>query len=157
MNIFYIDTDVDKCAESHCNKHVVKMILEYAQLLSTAHVELDGNQVAYKSTHKNHPCAVWVRQSSDNYRYLYNLFVALCKEYTHRYDKVHLTWTKHGNTLAHLPSNINTGEFTLPPQCMPEDYYHNDTVQAYRSYYRHGKSSMLEYKRRQIPSWVIKC
>ncbi len=45
MNIFYLDHDVYKCAEMHNDKHTVKMILEYAQLLSTAHRFLDGTLI----------------------------------------------------------------------------------------------------------------
>lgn len=154
MNIFYLNTNVNRCAKAHCDKHVVKMILEYAQLLSTAHVELDGVQVAYKATHKNHPCAVWVRQSSGNYTYLYHLFFALCEEYTYRYGRIHTTWTKHARALMQLPNHIPTGKFNTPPQCMPEEYYHSDTVQAYRNYYRLGKTSILSYKRREEPKWL---
>ena len=87
MNIFYLDKDPKKCAEMHCDKHVVKMILEYAQLLSTAHRVLDGNEWAdhvglYKATHKNHPSAIWARESAGNYFWLNKLFQELCKEYT---------------------------------------------------------------------------
>ena len=100
MNIFYLDHDVTKCAEMHNDKHVVKMILEYAQLLSTAHRVLDGticdgfsdsgrrkktytlsdsrNDILYSATHINHPSAVWVRQSDTNYKWLQSMLVTLC-------------------------------------------------------------------------------
>jgi len=106
MNIFYLDHDVRKCAEMHNDKHVVKMILEYAQLLSTAHRVLDGilstgisvsgrkrtvyvladnlDAVLYSATHVNHPSAIWVRQSDKNYDWLFGLFQALMDEYTYR-------------------------------------------------------------------------
>ena len=94
MNIFYLHPDPKKCAEMHLNKHCVKMILEYAQLLSTAHRVLDGDDYAnqynlYKATHVNHPSAIWVRQSCYNYSWLMQLLCHLCIEYTHRYGKVH--------------------------------------------------------------------
>lgn len=60
MNIFYLDKDPKLCAQYHCDKHVVKMILESAQLLCTAVNEAAGKEVApYKSTHVNHPCSIW--------------------------------------------------------------------------------------------------
>ena len=94
MNIFYLDKSFTKSAEYHCDKHVVKMILETAQLLSTAHRVLDGDAKAdivglYKCTHKNHPSSVWVRSNQGAYQWTFMLFERLCKEYTRRYDKVH--------------------------------------------------------------------
>ena len=55
MNIFYLSHDPEEAAQYQYNKHVVKMILESAQLLCTAHRELGNDDVPYKSTHKNHP------------------------------------------------------------------------------------------------------
>ena len=111
MNIFYLDHDHTTCAKYHNDKHCVKMILEYAQLLCTAHRELDGDNcmhpdVLYKATHKNHPSAVWTRQCSRNYIWLYYLWRELCKEYTYRYGKEHASWTKLG-----LPYGTSTTEY----------------------------------------------
>jgi|694.fasta_scaffold22167_8 hypothetical protein len=137
MNIFFLDMLPKKCAEMHCNKHVVKMIIEYAQLLSTAHHFANTtNSGFYKPTHVNHPCAVWVRQSVLNYCWLYELFVCLCKEYTKRYKKVHLTEIKLKNRLRILPCNIiKKGIFTKFPQTMPDDTKNDSVVQAYRDCY----------------------
>jgi hypothetical protein len=89
MNIFYIHENPTISAKAMSNKHVVKMILESAQLLSTAHHILDKSTSSelYKPTHKNHPSAIWVRQSYKNYQWLYNHFISLCEEYTKRYNK----------------------------------------------------------------------
>jgi hypothetical protein len=92
MNIFYLDRDPVIAAQMMCDKHVVKMILESAQMLSTAHRVLDGDEYAnkmglYKLAHKNHPSTIWVRTSSENYRWLFNHYDALMQEYTYRYDK----------------------------------------------------------------------
>ena len=83
MNIFYLSNNTKKCAMMHNDKHVVKMILEYAQLLSTAHHELDGDvsAVFYKPTHKNHPSAKWARDNINNYGYIHS-FVT-CVTSTH--------------------------------------------------------------------------
>ena len=91
MNIFILDKDVKKCAQYHCDKHVVKMILETAQLLCGVHhvTAHDTAHVPYKLSHKNHPCAIWARESFSNYVYLCELGLELCKEYTHRYGKRH--------------------------------------------------------------------
>ena len=96
MNIFYLNKSFRQTAKDHCDKHVVKMILETAQLLSTAHRVLDGDEYAdrvnlYKATHKNHPSAVWVRSNKEAYDWTYMLLVQLCKEYTKRYNKEHKT------------------------------------------------------------------
>ena len=94
MNIFYLHRDPRVAARYHNDKHVVKMILESAQMLSTAHRELDGNlnETMYRPTHKNHPSTVWVRESSSKlHDGCIDLFISLCDEYTHRYGKVHLT------------------------------------------------------------------
>jgi hypothetical protein len=90
MNIFVLDNDPKKCAEAHCDKHVVKMILEHAQLMCTAH-HMQPNttmqyDIPYKQTHTNHPCAVWVRQSLDNYRWLYSMTDYLNDEYKRRFN-----------------------------------------------------------------------
>jgi hypothetical protein len=108
MNIFYLHEDPKKAAEYQYNKHVVKMILESAQMLCTAHHLLDGPDadVPYKIAHKNHPSTVWARQSSQNYAWLYYHMVALGDEYTKRYGKTHLTIKKCKDKLAKLPGGI---------------------------------------------------
>ena len=142
MNIFYLSTDPEKAAKYMYNKHVVKMILESAQLLCTAHVMLDGDDadVPYKVTHKNHPSAVWVRESADNYSWLYFHMLALGEEYTRRYGKKHLTILKCGGPLSKLPGGIlNTGP-TPMPQCMPDQYkVPGNSVEAYWNYYEAEK------------------
>ena len=145
MNIFFLDECPIKAAQMQCDRHVVKMILESAQLLSTAHRELDGDEHAdevglYKRTHKNHPSAVWARQSNSHYYWLHEHFLALCDEYSYRYGKTHLSDTKFRVALYSSPDNCPANEWVDPPQCMPDMYKHGDTVIAYRSYYRLDKS-----------------
>lgn len=160
MNLFILDRDPELAAQFHCNRHVVKMILETAQLLSTAHHVLDGDQAEkigriYKKTHENHPCAVWVRESPDNYSWAHMLGMSLCAEYTHRYGKVHKTQDVLWN-LAAIPHNIPDVLFTEFPQCMPEEYKNQDTVAAYRNYYIGEKMPLLVdgYKNRDVPIWL---
>ena len=132
MNIFYLDKRTYNCAKDHCDKHVVKMILEYAQLLSTAHRIMDGDEGKdgmYKATHKNHPSAVWVRRNRCHYRYVYNLLRYLCGEYTIRYGKTHKT-AQLLPLLLNCPKALETElwDFWEPPQCMPDDYMPSDKV-----------------------------
>lgn len=154
MNIFFLDYDVRKCAESHIDKHVVKMILEYAQLMSTAHRVLDetDNETLYKATHKNHPCGIWVREDAANYNYVYSLFLELCDEYRRRYGKTHLTETKLADLLETPPANMPDKGMTVPPQAMPEEYRREDPVEAYRAYYKGAKSDIATWKTTP-PSW----
>jgi hypothetical protein len=142
MNIFYLDKDPDKAATMMYNKHVVKMILESAQLLCTAHHVLDGDDadVPYKPTHKNHPSAIWVRESADNYAWLYFHMLALGEEYTKRYGKKHLTITKCEDALSNIPGGMLNIGATPMPQCMPDQYkVPGDSVTAYWNYYEAEK------------------
>jgi hypothetical protein len=184
MNIFYLDNDVTKCAESHVDKHVVKMILEYAQLLSTAHRIIDGvpstrlsksgrqqkcyilpderEQVLYSATHVNHPSAVWCRQNDSNYIWLSKLLLACCKEYTYRYGKVHKC-EETGlvkSLFFNLPKNISNGSFTGPTPAMPDECkVPGDSLQSYRNYYVMNKSHLWSWKGkingRNKPNWFI--
>lgn len=135
MNLFYLHRDPVEAARMQCDRHVVKMILETAQMLSTAHIELDGNQVAYKATHKNHPSTVWVRSNIMCYRWAWHHLKALGEEYTRRYGKVHKTIREHLSTLATYPKAMTYGELTDPPQCMYDECKRDDTVLAYQVYY----------------------
>lgn len=143
MNIFYLNANPKKAAQLQINKHVVKMILESAQMLCTAHREFgDESESLYKKTHSNHPSAVWVRESTQHYLWLYKHMLALGDEYTKRYNRKHLTITKMEELLAKPPKGLKDNGFKNPPQCMPDEYKQKNTVKAYKSYY--------EYKRKII-------
>ena len=159
MNIFYLSEKPDECAEMHSDKHCVKMILESAQMLSTAHRELDGDvpDILYKSTHKNHPSTIWVRSSKQHYDWLFRLFRMLSAEYSIRYSehnfKVHKTWDKLGKLLETAPKNIVDNGWVDPPQCMPDHCKKPDTIDAYRNYYMVEKASISTWKYSQQPKW----
>lgn len=158
MNIFYLHHDTKLCAEYHCNKHVVKMIIEYAQILSTAHRELDRIPYSimddlYKSTHVNHPSTIWARLSSQHYVWLYNLFIACCDEYTLRYGKIHKTDLKLRNILKSLPNNIQDNGWKNPPLCMPDYCKSSDAIESYRNFYNREKSAFAVWKHRSTPEW----
>jgi len=161
MNIFVLDKTHDGCVRYLVDKHVVKMPLETAQLLCTAHRELDGDGVVdtriYKSTHKNHPCALWVRETFANYLWTYILFTCLCKEYEYRYGKTHLCWSKLGHILSSPPTNIPHGPQTPFALCMPDECkISNDPVECYREYYIKHKSGLFTWSARETPHWIKK-
>jgi hypothetical protein len=159
MNIFYLHENPEVAASFHCDKHCVKMILESAQLLSTAHRELDGSEYAdsvslYKSFSPNHPSALWVRESCDNYRWLWKLMFELCLEYNKRYEKHHAIVRKGLlSALSPSPTNMEYKGFTSPPPCMPDQYkVEGDTVQSYQNYY-HGEKAYFAKWRLGEPDW----
>jgi hypothetical protein len=175
MNIFYLDQEPKQAAQWHFDKHVVKMIVEYAQLMSTAHRQLDGEQyiehragrrikrwrspteeldsTLYKATHNNHPSAIWTRASKANYEWLFRLFVELLDEYTHRYGKVHST-SRLIPQLTNPPSNISDNAFTEPPPAMPDECkIPGDSIASYKNYYIQEKQRLANWKHRDTPYW----
>ena len=179
MNIFYLSKDPIEAAQAHLDKHVVKMILEYAQLLSTAHRIIDGTEssivsnkrkkrvwrlederdsLLYSATHINHPSAVWARASSCNYEWLYRLFCATCDEYTHRYGKIHVTDTKLRNALKQHPKLIGRSVYGWlgPTPAMPDECkVANDALASYKRYYIDKKADMAKWTNREPPDWFI--
>lgn len=154
MNIFFLDYNTKKCAEYHCDKHVVKMILETAQLLCGVHHTTNqvSDEVPYKLSHKNHPCAIWARESLSNYLYLCDLGLELCKEYTYRYGKRHKSQQVIEWCMINKPQ-IPDIDFTTPPKAMPDEYKVIDVVESYRNYYMGAKKKFAVWKNRDIPEW----
>lgn len=179
MNIFVLDNDPRVSAQMMCDKHVVKMIVESAQMLSTVHRYIDGNEYKdrgkrgqlirrwdhytdpdndiqlHKAVMINHPCTIWARQSAGNYAWLASHAIALCDEYEHRYEREHanrglIEWLN-----THYPIGGVFGMHLTPfAQAMPDQYKVEDNaVQAYRNYYIGEKSGFAKWTNRQIPSW----
>lgn len=175
MNVFYLNENPTECAREHCDKHTTKMIIEYAQLMCTAHRMLDGEMyldktkngrsikrwrlqddreiILYKASHVNHPSAIWARQSNKNYKWLSELFVALCDEYTYRYGKVHETDRKLRDAIQSLPTNIPVGAKTQPPPAMPDYCKLSDSVASYKNYYIKEKARFAKWTKRMTPEW----
>ena len=152
MNIFVLDNNVEKCAEYHCDKHVIKMILESAQMMSAV-VRLNGHDTGYKLTHKNHPCTIWARKSLSNYKWLFKLAVGLNAEYRYRYNKE--VNHKSYDMIKTLPiPEIPDIGLTPFAQAMPEQYRNKNAVKAYRDYYNNEKSSFLTWTKRKTPKWI---
>lgn len=157
MNIFILDINPIKAAEYHCDKHIVKMVLETAQLLCSAHHAagpfLKPQDIPYKQTHVNHPCTKWVQESTSNYLWTYKLGLALCAQYTHRYGKVHksqavIEWA------SKVPLHIPVGDRTPFALAMPDEYKSDDAVESYRAYY-HSKNNIINYKFTCKPDWLV--
>lgn len=170
-----MDPDPKICAEMHLDKHVVKMIIEYAQLMSTAHRFLDGEEYTdltangrrikrwrmnddfenqlMKASHINHPSGIWCRTTDTNYKWLYNMWTHLLDEYTYRYGKIHACARLRG-TLEALPNNIRQGGFTPPTPAMPDDVkIPNDVLKSYQNYYIQNKAHFAKWSKRPVPFW----
>jgi hypothetical protein len=151
VNIFVLDRDPKKCATYHNNSHVVKMITESAQMLSTA-VRISGIDIGYRITHINHPCTVWVRKSKSNWLWLREMVEHLHDEWKYRYD--HTNNHKAYDIILTLPipnlPDIGLTSFAL---AMPEIYRTDDPVESYRQFYIHDKSHLAKWKKRDIPEW----
>lgn len=151
MNIFVLDTNIQLCAEYHVDKHVVKMILESAQLLSGA-VRLSGIDAGYRLTHQNHPCSIWVRESLSNWIWLRDLTSALNEEYCFRYAKT--VNHKSYDVVCGLPQpNIDDIGLTDFRLAMPDDYKSANAVDSYRKYYMNDKRAIAAWKNRTTPHW----
>ena len=160
MNIFYTDPCPVTSAQSLCDKHVVKMPLESAQMLCTAWRTKSHGDIwcdskgLYKSVHLNHPSTKWARSNAKQYKWLFNHFVALCVEYTYRYGKIHKSF-ELASRLSVVPDRIINGTFTEPPMCMPDEYKSGNTITSYRNYIHGEKSYFAKWSKRQPPSWYV--
>ena len=159
MNLFLLAIDPTECALAHSDKHVVKMILEATQMLTTAWhcamLPLVWTFVPYKATHVNHPCTIWTRQSLENYNWHLELMACLLWEYTRRYNKTHKSvelyqWLLH-NTPLHFPQQGRTPF----PICMKDEYkVGDDPIQSYRKYYIKDKVRFAKWEpRAETPDW----
>jgi len=146
MNIFFLHKDPSRAAKAQCDKHVVKMVLETTQMLSTA-ARRQGHDVGYQSAYPKHPMTIWVGDTRDNFCWTLQHAIELSKEYTVRYSKLHASQKVIDNIHEYYP-NISFDNITEPPQCMPDEFKCDDYVRAYRNYYIH---KIGEWKR--PPKW----
>lgn len=175
MNLFFLHHRPDICAEYHCDKHVVKMIIEIVQMLYTAHLLLCSQNLPkdhYRkiSTHM-HPTAIWIRKRKENYLYAAELACSIAYEYTRRYNRIHscekhALWLKQNlpcfNNLCEkykesvvfaFNKNLEAKGMTPVPLCMPSDCYLSDPIESYRKYYKMYKAYFVRWKTRDVPSW----
>jgi len=182
----------DCCAQYHIDAHIVKIPLETTQLLYTLHhlhpksedwrvhaPETKSGNRGYRIVHQNHPIRKWVSKSLLHYRHAVDYGLALCKEYTFRYDRIHAC-EQHLRWLASNEPNLKSStEFLNPPLCMPEEYridvaehprkkkaiivlqdseFSSEVYESYRRYYigEKLKIRMSTWKKRENPEWLIK-
>jgi hypothetical protein len=175
MNIFAIDEHPIRAAHQMVDKHVVKMILEAGQMLSTSHRVLDGEEYydrtknnrrikrwrlsderegkLWKASFVGHPCTQWTMESRMNYRWHATHALALCREYTHRYEKVHNSQGLIEYLFNREPLNIKEGGLTKFAVAMPDQYKVECSVESYRNYYRGEKAYFAKWKNRDTPIW----
>jgi hypothetical protein len=153
VNIFVLDENTSMAAQYHTDKHVVKMILEGAQMLSSV-VRKTGVDAGYKLTHKNHPCTLWAGQSLSNWRWLRDLTYELHNEWKFRFghNKSHKSILMLDNLPE--PAIIDTGltKFAL---AMPDECKSPDVVESYQRYYREHKSHLFKWTKRKVPYFVV--
>ena len=179
MNIFVLDLDPQVAASYHCDRHVLKMIIEYSQLLSTAHRILDGepyvglsksgrkvrrwrlpeaiDDKVYQATHVNHPCAVWARTNAPNYGWLWCLTHEVSRQYTERYGKIHKCQSVLCEQLAERPKAFGSaiiGKYTPFPLAMPDKYKSADPVESYRAYYLGEKMGFAKWAHSETPPFI---
>ena len=189
MNLFILHEDPVIAAQMQCDKHIPKMVVESGQMLSTAHRVLDGvldrrpsksgktsvkywdlylgrddlegELLLYKAVHVGHPCTQWTMESDMNYRWHYDHFIALCQEYTYRYDKIHKTARDLGGPLYSAPRNIPKGPLTpfrlamgSNPECVVYGLGGTDAVQSYRNFYQTKQERFkMDWTKRKVPEW----
>jgi hypothetical protein len=179
MNIFVVDKNPRVAAQSLCDKHVVKMIVESGQMLSTAHRVLDGvmyhemtkgdrprrikrwrlnderEKHLWKASFINHPCTKWTMETAENYRWHVSHAFALCKEYTYRYGKRHKSQDLIEFLTLRFPNNIKQKELTDFALAMPDEYKCEDAVESYRNYYNGAKTKIAAWNHSEQPDWFI--
>ncbi len=157
MQIFVVDKDPCNAARMLCDKHVVKMIVESAQILSTVHHLYDSphKHLIYKKTHERHPCVIWAGESKENYFWLLKHFSELIKEYEYRYGKFHKTADLQ-KTLEAIPKKLPNIGLTSFAQAIPEIYRQKNAIKAYREFYKKEKAHFAKWTKREIPKWFLK-
>jgi len=154
MNIFVLDKDLKKCAEYHNDKHVVKMILEQNQILCSVHHVMGSDlNIRYRLTHKNHPCSIWARECLENYIWLCDFTLELCKEYSYRYGKRHKSQDVVEWAILNTPNLKSLGRLTDFALAMPNEYKTDCAVESYRNYYINDKQHLASWKNREKPFW----
>jgi hypothetical protein len=161
MNIFVLDEDPKQAARYHCDKHVVKMIVELYQQLGSAVIRsgatpelmpLTSKNTPLKGGYHNHPCTRWCGDSRINYMWASTHALELCKEYTRRYNKIHSceAGIRHLTDMQHMVAGEGLTPFAL---AMPDEYKTNDAVESYRNYYLGAKKTFAKWKSGNLPYW----
>lgn len=153
MNLFYLDENVNKCAEFHVDLHVGKMILEAAQILCDVRHSI-GYKAPYKIYNPNHPTTKWAKLSVNNYIFVSKLALALGNEFLFRFGKLYKSIEVVKFCLNDIPKNLPNITFSEPPVMKPLLYDNPNKILAHRNYYKHEKQHLIKYSKRNIPTWL---
>ena len=153
MNIFAVDHNPVEAARALHDQHVVKMVLETAQILCTV-AHSCGVAVKYKPTHARHPCTLWASETAANASWLYLHGLALAEEYARRFGRAHASHQVILDAGPHLLVLLPSGPLAPFAQAMPDEYRTHDSVEAYRRYYRGAKLAKARYTRSERPTWA---
>lgn len=162
MNIFVIDSNPSLCASYHVDRHIIKMPLETAQMLSFAyyHEELWNDEIPtllmnFSKGHDKHPCSLWIRESMENFLWTCELGIQLVKEYRFRYNSMkHQRCLDIFNWCLQNPPNLPVKGITPFALAMPNEFKVKDEVDSYRNYYKFGKTELLKWTKRDKPTWI---
>lgn len=139
MNVFVCDYDPIVAAKSLADKHVVKMVVETTQLLSTAcHLQNISFEGQYKATHKHHPCLIALLEQPAFLQWTIAHGVALCHEYTERYQREHKSEQIMAYAAKHLQTDhcIVMSDFDTFPRAVFDEFKTLPVVDAYRAHLR---------------------
>jgi hypothetical protein len=164
MNLFILDEDVVLSAQYHCDKHIVKMPTETAQMISFVYhdkefwnEEIPDFIMQFSKTHYKHPCSIWIRESLSNFIYACKLGIELYKEYQYRYNKPdkHKRAIDIFNFAIANPPKIKDKGLTKYAMAMDIQYIKFDSpIENYRCYYKEGKKHLLNWKNRKTPYFI---
>lgn len=159
MNMFWLHDDSEVSARLHCDRHVTKMCIEYAQILSTA-AELQGfhdpDRMYEPIPNLNRKVHEWAAESADNFVRLLKMAKALGNEFEHRYGNHHASMVDVISEFDLTELNMDYVGATEPPLCMPDEYQvEGDVIKSYRNFYNHGKTWDLSWTKRDVPDWYI--
>lgn len=168
MQIFFLSRSAKEAAQMACDKHVVKQIIETAQILSTVWFKVHGSK--HKLYHqlgwlckpwpnKKHPSILWVEASRANYAWTVQYWGALLSEYTNRYHKFHKFQTMHDNLVTMIPDPSLVSDDFVPMspeyQALPVELKDEDPVVAYRAYYKRDKARFAKWAHSETPTWWL--
>lgn len=157
MNVFLLDSDIQKAVRYMCDRHIVKMPVESAQMLCTAHQYYGSYHPSfYGISHLHHPWTIWTRRTNSNYQWHFQLFMLMCQEYRRRFHRVHEVDWLLTDALSQPPELIALGDLTEFPLTMPVEYRQSDPVQSYRDFYIGHKLYFARWRYPGItPDWVV--
>jgi hypothetical protein len=159
VNLFYLDSDPKKCAQYYCDRHVNKIMVEIAQMLSQAHYDFGNEIPPYKKSKLIKPQILiytWITESRGNYIFAGKLALELLEEYKYRYNKeTHACIYPLAWLTSHIPLRLpdkGQTKFKLTNNVFAyEDYF--SEIEASRFVYVDYKCKKDRWTKRPKPEW----